>query len=371
MKHFVLFLLLISIPALAAENQPGKGPVISIDDSRYESIAEKFDSLFHLLSAKRGFNGNVLVAQQGNIIYEKTFGYSDIKRKTPLNIKSAFQIASVSKQFTAMAVMILFDEKKLDFDDSVQKYFPEFPYEGVTIRHLLSHRSGLPNYLVFSKKYWNGKNRFMTNRDLMDMLVAYKPRCEFEPDRTFKYSNTGYAVLCSIIEKVSGMQYDAFMEENIFKPLEMNNTFVYNQKNKKTIEFITRGYTKRNRPFEDGYLSGVYGDKGIYSTVEDLLKWDQVLYTNILVKQETLEKAFTPNSYDYRNDTEYGFGWRIETLENGEKIVYHTGFWGGYNSLFARRLSDHTAIVILSNRINWSFNNISRLMKLVDSPDNT
>jgi CubicO group peptidase (beta-lactamase class C family) len=342
--------------------------VMSIDDVRYETIAEKFDSLFQILR-KRGFNGNVLVAQQGNIIYEKAFGYSDIRKRTPLSTLSSFQIASVTKQFTALAAMILFDQNKIDFDDEVKKYIPSFPYPKITLRHLLSHRSGLPDYIAFSRKYWKGKNRYMTNKDVLDYLSWYKPKCLFAPDEGYRYSNTGYVVLASVIEKISEMSYDTFLDKNIFKPLEMKNTFVFNPKNKKTIEYMTKGYNRRSRIISEGYLSGVVGDKGIYSSVEDMLKWDQALYTDVLVKQATLEKGFIPYSYDYHNDTEYGFGWRIETLSNGEKIVFHTGWWGGYNSLFARRLSDHTAIVVLSNRLNWSFNDVERLMNLVDSPD--
>lgn len=202
---------------------------------------------------------------------------------------------------------------------------------------------------------------------MMKMLVAYGPRPLFEPDSMYRYSNTGYAVLGAIVEKVSRQPFDEYMNENIFKPLEMSSTFVFNPKKPAALAQAAKGYSSRRRRVGDIFLNGVVGDKGIYSTVEDMFKWDQGLYTEVLVKQSTLVKAFTPESYDYRNESEYGFGWRIENLENGEKIVFHSGWWGGYNSLFIRRLTDRTAIVILSNKVNWSFNNIDHLMKLIDS----
>jgi CubicO group peptidase (beta-lactamase class C family) len=332
-----------------------------------ELIATKFDSLFSVLSKKRGFNGNVLVAQKGKILYKNAFGFSDLKRKIPLNIQSVFQIASVSKQFTSVAIMMLHDQGKIEFADSVQKFFPAFPYKDITIRHLLSHRSGLPNYMYFAGKYWKNKRQPLTNEDVMEMMGQYKPIVEFKPDRKFKYSNTGYVVLAAIVEKISGMPFHVFMEENIFKPLEMKSTFVFDPADKRMFEFETKGYSKNRRLAKDDFLSGVSGDKGIYSTIDDMFKWDQALYTEKIVKQSTLDEAFTPASYDYKHDSEYGYGWRISTLENGDKIVYHAGLWRGYNSFFARRLSDHTAIIVLCNKVNWSFRRDELLFGIIDS----
>ncbi|HEY1406289.1 MAG TPA: serine hydrolase domain-containing protein [Spirochaetota bacterium] len=365
MKFIYSLILFLSVPFYSfSTDSPPIAPSVAV--SHDEEIAGRFSSLFHSLSVKNGFNGNVLVSQQGRIIYESSFGYSDLRKRTPLNVKSSFQIASVSKQFTAMAIMILYDEGKIDFDDTIQKYFPRFPYPQVTIRHLLSHRSGLPDYMALSRRFWGRKKGYMTNGDVMKMLVDYGAHPDFAPDAKYKYSNTGYVVLAALVEELSKMPFDRFMSEHIFAPLEMQDTFVYNPMKHTSLAFATKGYTSRRIPVRDDRLDGVVGDKGIYSTVEDMFKWDQGLYTEKLVKQSTLEKAFTPESYDYKNASEYGFGWRIENLENGEKIVFHTGWWGGYNSLFVRRLADHTAIVVLSNKVNWSFCNIDKLMKLVD-----
>ncbi len=332
-------------------------------------IATKFDSLFHSVAHRKGFNGNVLVGIHGNIVYKNSFGYSDLRTKEPLNIRSVFQIASVTKQFTAVAIMMLHEQGKLEYTDTIQKFIPEFPYKNITVKQLLAHRSGLPNYMYFSGKYWKNKRVHMTNADVLQMMVAHRPRPEYQPDKRYMYSNTGYAILALLVERLSGLPFDQFMEQQIFGPIGMSNTFVYNPANRKTIEYETKGYNKNRRKSYVDYLDGVTGDKGIYSTVEDMFLWDQALYSEKIVKQSTLDEAFTPASYDYKRDNNYGYGFRIDTLENGSKIVYHGGWWRGYNSLFVRRLDDHTTIIILCNKVNWSFGEIADLMQLVDSAD--
>ncbi len=357
---FFFFLLAGGASARLSDGVP------SVPPSSIEASL-KLDSLFQVLSAKRGFNGNVLISQNGEIVYENSFGYADLKAKTPLTMESSFQIASLTKQFTAMAVMMLYDEGKLNFQDTVQRFFPKFPYKNITIHQLLTHRSGLPEYMNFARLYWKDRKRWMDNQDVMDMLVRYHPGRVFLPDRNYKYNNTGYVVLACIVEKVSGVPFSTFVEERIFKELGMTHTFFVTSSPGSTAQFTTKGHTKTKRKAEEDYLSGVVGDKGIYSTVEDMFKWDQALYTEHLVKKETLEEAFTAVSYDRWHRTSYGYGWRIENLDDGTKIVYHAGWWRGYNSLFVRRLNDKTAIIVLSNRVNWSFRNVDRLMDILDS----
>jgi CubicO group peptidase (beta-lactamase class C family) len=330
-------------------------------------IALRMDSLFQVLSAREGFNGNVLIAKAGKVIYKKTFGYADLKLKTPLNIKSVFQIGSITKQFTAMAIMMLHDEGKLNFTDPVQLFFPKFPYNNITIHQLLSHRSGLPEYMRFAKRYWKNNKKPMRNTDLMNIMIEYRPTLVFAPDEEYYYSNTGYVVLACIIEHVSGISYSAFLEKHIFKPLGMKMSFVSNKKKIEDVKYPTVGYKQNKRRATEDYLSGTVGDKGIYSTVEDMLKWDQCLYTEKLVRQSTLQEAFTPFSYDKQNEKNYGYGWRIETSNNGDKIVYHAGWWRGYSSLFVRRLADKSVVIILCNKVNTSYEDVDLLMSIIDS----
>jgi CubicO group peptidase (beta-lactamase class C family) len=369
MIHFVFYFLLSLFSAWFTSDTTSSTISGSTPVNIHESsvIVLKIDSLFQILSTKRGFNGNVLIAQGGKVLYENAFGYADLEEKTPLNIESTFQLASITKQFTAMAIMMLHDEGKLNFTDTVQRFFPRFPYHDITIRQLLTHRSGLPEYMSFAKRYWKNKKRLMNNDDVMDMLITHQPGLVYVPDRKYKYNNTGYVILARIVEQVSGLQFHVFLEKRIFKPLGMKRTFIYNTKKMLNVEYQTLGYKKNKRRAEEDYLSGVVGDKGIYSTVEDMFKWDQALYTEQLIKQATLQEAFTPFSYDWRNDNSYGYGWRIVTADDSSKIVYHAGLWRGYSSFFVRRLHDKTTIIVLCNKVNWSFENIDRFMGIIDS----
>ena len=367
MKRF--FALLFCVALIAAAEDPVR-PASENDNSiepRSVVIATKFDSLFRSISKKKGFNGNVLVGLYGNVIYKNAFGYSNLRTKELLNVKSVFQIASVSKQFTAVAIMMLHEQGKLEYSDTIQKFIPEFPYKNITIKQLLAHRSGLPNYMYFSPKYWKKKKEYMSNEDVLSQMITHRPRPEFTPDRRYKYSNTGYAMLALLVERISGQPFHQFMELNVFQPIGMTSTFVYDPANSKTTEYETNGYNKNRRKSYVDFLDGVTGDKGIYSTVEDMFLWDQALYTEKIVKQSTLDEAFTPVSYDYKRDNNYGFGFRLDTLADGSRIVYHGGWWRGYNSLFVRRLNDHTTIIILCNKVNWSFGDIQDLMSIVDN----
>ncbi len=367
MKRLYAFLFCVSLIAVAED--PVR-PALESDNSiepRSVVIATRFDSLFRSISQKKGFNGNVLVGLYGNIIYKNAFGYSNLRTKELLNVKSVFQIASVTKQFTAVAIMMLHEQGKLEYSDTVQRFIPEFPYKNITIKQLLAHRSGLPNYMYFSPKYWKKKKEYMSNEDVLTQMIKFQPRPEFTPDRRYKYSNTGYAMLALIVERISGQPFHTFMEQNVFQPIGMTSTFVYDPANSKTTEYETNGYNKNRRKSYVDFLDGVTGDKGIYSTVEDMFLWDQALYTEKIVKQSTLDEAFTPVSYDYKRDNNYGFGFRLDTLADGSRIVYHGGWWRGYNSLFVRRLNDHTTIIILCNKVNWSFGDIQDLMSIVDN----
>jgi CubicO group peptidase (beta-lactamase class C family) len=367
MKRF--YTLLFCVTLIAAAEDPVR-PASENDNSiepRSVVIATKFDSLFRSISQKKGFNGNVLVGLYGNVIYKNAFGYSNLRTKELLNVKSVFQIASVSKQFTAVAIMMLQEQGKLEYSDTIQKFIPDFPYKNITIKQLLAHRSGLPNYMYFSPKYWKKKKEYMSNEDVLSQMITHRPRPEFTPDRRYKYSNTGYAMLALLVERISGQPFHAFMEQNVFQPIGMTSTFVYDPANSKTTEYETNGYNKNRRKSYVDFLDGVTGDKGIYSTVEDMFLWDQALYTEKIVKQSTLDEAFTPVSYDYKRDNNYGYGFRLDTLADGSRIVYHGGWWRGYNSLFVRRLNDHTTIIILCNKVNWSFGDIQDLMSIVDN----
>ncbi|WP_299990551.1 serine hydrolase domain-containing protein [uncultured Pontibacter sp.] len=319
-------------------------------------LGKEVDSLFTHLHKRKGFNGTVLVTKYDQIIYRGAFGYADFKTKDTLSTQTVFQLASVSKQFTAMAVMMLKEQGKLNYDDSLQVYIPDFPYKGITVRQLLTHRSGLPNYTYFSEEFWPDRKVDLSNDDVLSMMAVHKPNIYYQPDRTFSYSNTGYALLASVVEKASGQPFAEFMREHIFEPLKMHDTYTFNHELVTQTGRVATGHIGGRRKRLPDYQDTVLGDKGMYSTVEDLYKWDQALYTQKLVKRETLEEAFMPTGKVNKRAESYGFGFRLKQVESGDTVIYHGGLWHGFNTYFLRNPKDHSSIIVLSNLTNGSLN---------------
>ena len=330
--------------------------------------AYRIDTLFANKVKNSGFNGCVLVAQSGQVIYKKAFGYANFKSKDSLTTHSAFQLASASKTLTAAAILLLKDRGLLRLSDPVQKFFPEFPYPGVTVKSLLSHRSGLGNYVYFCEPYcksneYNGCT--FDNKAVLSVIQTYKPPVYAKPDKKFEYCNTNYALLASIVEKVSGIAFAGFMESNFFKPLGMNDTWIHDAKTDKTHRNKTTGYNGLGKPEEDTYADDVLGDKGVYSTVEDLFKWDQALYSEKILKKETIAEAFTGYSNEHKGKRNYGYGWRMTDDGKNPKLIYHNGWWHGYNSLFLRRPSDRTTVIVLSNKYNRSTYHVEGVLSIL------
>ncbi|SIR43662.1 serine hydrolase domain-containing protein [Pontibacter lucknowensis] len=319
-------------------------------------LGKEVDSLFTHLHKRKGFNGTVLVTKYDQIIYRGAFGYADFKTKDTLSTQTVFQLASVSKQFTAMAIMMLKERGKLSYDDSLQVYIPDFPYKGITVRQLLTHRSGLPNYTYFSEEFWPDRKVDLSNDDVLSMMAVHKPNIYYQPDRTFSYSNTGYALLASVVEKASGQPFAEFMREHIFEPLKMHDTYTFNHELVTQTGRVATGHIGGRRKRLPDYQDTVLGDKGMYSTVEDLYKWDQALYTQKLVKRETLEEAFMPTGKINKRAESYGFGFRLKQVESGDTVIYHGGLWHGFNTYFLRNPKDHSSIIVLSNLTNGSLN---------------
>ncbi len=336
--------------------------------------AKQLNSLFAEKVKKTGFNGNVLIAQRGQIIYKNALGFANYKTKERLKINSAFQLSSTSKPFTATAILMLADSGKLNLSDNVKKFFPDFPYSNITIHSLLTHRSGLSNYVYFGEPYcdenncYNGKT--FDNNSVLHIMKTDKPPMYYAPNKKFGYCNTNYAILASIVEKVSGLSFADFMAQRIFKPLGMNNTWVHTPKNDPANKSITFGHNASCQIEKDTYADDVVGDKGIYSTVEDLFLFDQALYSEKLLKKKTLEEAFTGYSNEHKGKRNYGYGWRLTDNGNGNKIVYHNGWWHGYNSIFFRRLSDQTTVIILSNKDNRTIYKIEDILSIINHNSN-
>jgi CubicO group peptidase (beta-lactamase class C family) len=326
----------------------------------------KIDSFFTTKYRYRAFNGTVLIGEKGRIVYENAFGFANFKKKDSLKTNSIFQLASVSKPLTSFAVLMLYDQGNLDLEDDVQKYFPGFPYENITIRMLLSHRSGLPEYMYFADKLWPSRTKPISNKDVLNLMIKFKPYKYYDPGKRYNYSNTNYCLLVLIIEKVSGMSFEKFMKSQIFEPLGMNDSYVlrYEDIKEHGIENVVVGYNKRGRRAENSYLNGVVGDKGIFSTVEDLFKWDTAIYQDRLVSEKTMEEAFKPAHKDLRPNDNYGFGWRINE-NDGDKIVFHSGWWKGFRTYYIRKLSQQKTIIVLTNTARYNFISIRKLIGLI------
>jgi len=336
-------------------------PLSLAGQKNYSSLLQQFMTGQHDYFR---FNGNILVAKGGNIIYQQSLGYADFNTKRTLNDSSVFELASVSKQFTAMAIMICKERGLLSYDDNIKKFFPALPYDNITVRHLLTHTSGIPSYEDQFEKKWDRK-KIAFNKDIIDMLQQQKDTLFFKPGSKWVYSNTGYALLASIIEKVSGSSYNDFLAKNIFQPLGMTHTFIYNTRRTTgkipanyALGFVYSDSLKRYiipdslpRYNEVYYLDGIVGDGCVNSTTGDLLKWDRALYSNKLVSKSSLAEMLSPLVQRSSADTTnfYGFGVMVQTVSPKGKIISHTGGWPGYTTLLVRRVDINETIIVLSN----------------------
>lgn len=317
-----------------------------ITKSPFKELHQEIDEI-NLGNKDVRFNGSILVGYQGKLIYEKAFGFSDHAIGLKNTLQTPTQIASITKTFTGTAIMWLQEKGFLDIEDKVQQHLWEFPYDNITIEHLLSHRSGLKDYIDFSGRYWNSSLP-MYNDEVMKQFMDYKFGLRFTPGYKFNYSNSNYAFLALIIERISGMSYKNFMDKYIFNPLHMDNTFVYDPADEYNFPYA-RSYNAHFTEWKNTHQDGVYGDKGIFTTAEDLYKWDTALYAEDFINEETKKNTFTPR-LPWEKTKNYSLGWRMRTFPNGEKYAYHTGWWHGYQGIFSRYLKDEFTVIILSNR---------------------
>ncbi len=285
------------------------------------------------------FNGSVLVVKNGQMVCDTALGFRNIEKGLKADKNTSFYIASLSKSFTAVAILISEQKGLLKLDDKASLFvkLPEYA-ENVTVRQLLHHTSGIRDYEnLFSKKG-------LTNQEVTDWLFKLK-NLDFIPDSQFKYSNSGYIILVQVIEKVSGKSYAAFINEQIITPLKMNNTHVYEFNT--AIQNRASGYNKQKKP--DDYSILTTGDGGIYSTPEDLYKFDQALRNYTLINKENTIMMYSPFQLTSGQISNYGFAWFLEN-ESGEKSVMHTGGLNGFKALFWRDLKDNSCIIALTNQ---------------------
>lgn len=324
-----------------------------------------FDSYMQGQQAFYQFNGNVLVAKNGTIIYKKSFGYADYNSKQRLDDNSIFDIGSITKEFTSVGILLLKDRGKIKLDDTLRKFFPELPYTNITIAQLLTHTSGVPDGYDVVETHFD-HTKIATNPDLIRLLAKYQPPALFKPGENLMYSGTGFNLLASIIEKVSGQSYNDYLHNNIFKPLGMNSTMVANfPRNNQNAPGLAKGfifndstkhYANADNVYPDwtSYLSGINGEGMIISTTADLLKWDRALKNHLLLSEQTQQEMVTVHAEKKTVPAvHFGYGIRVETNDLGD-CVFHNGWYPGFKTMLIRYADQDLTVIVLSNNQSQS-----------------
>lgn len=324
-------------------------------DNRLEnkdSIVQVINQYYDQVWEKGDLWGGLLVAKGDEILFESYRGYSQDLQQAPVNDSVALHVASISKSITAMAVMKLVEAKKLNLHEPLTSIFPGFPYPNVTVFNLLTQRSGLPKYEYFIEKI-NPRpaeldKKFLTNQDILNFLIKYKPELARATDSGFMYCNTNYALLALIIEKVTKTPFPEAMQQMVFRPLKMKNTYIFQEKDtlKAAKSFYQRG--PKVHPYDR--LDVIYGDKNVYTTPRDLLNFSKALYAKQFLDLDLHNLIFEPYSNERPAVNNYGIGFRMKIFDNGEKLTYHNGWWHGTNSVFAHLLKSNVTIIAIGNK---------------------
>ncbi|MDR6760250.1 CubicO group peptidase (beta-lactamase class C family) [Flavobacterium sp. 2755] len=327
------------------------GPEKKISQAYKNSVIGRINHFYYKNWPNNSMNGSFLVARNGQIIYEKYNGFANKNEGTKITAETPVQIASVSKVLTATAILKLVNAGKIDLDQKVNTILKTFPYEDCTIRMLLSHRTGMRNYAYFTdhdKSVWDRHNQ-LTNKDILNLLATKDIGLESKTGTRFSYCNTNYAMLALIIEKITGLKYKEAMSQMIFKPLGMTHTYVFDDdKDRKTI---VPSYKGNGVEIGFDYLDNVYGDKNVFSTVRDLLKFDRARQSPDFLKPELLKQVYTGYSNERKGTKNYGLGIRMINWETGQNYYFHNGWWHGNTSSYITLMKENVTIIALSNKM--------------------
>ena len=342
------------------------------------AAGKKVDAIFSAVSSPDSPGFAVLVRKDGQTIFERGYSLRDLRTKTKIDAQTNFRLASFTKQFTAMAIMLLVHDGKLRYDETLAEIFPDFPTYGktITVRNLLNHTSGLPDYedLMDAAEKVKGptwtRERQIQDDEVLELLKKEKAG-KFAPGTSWSYSNSGYVVLGLIAAKVSGKSYGEFLHQRIVAPLTMNHTIVF-QKGKNAVANRAFGHTKEKDVFKEtdqSSTSATLGDGGIYSNLEDLAKWDDALRNHTLLTEKEMQPALTPAKLadgsephwpKEPNDdnlapgkpVSYGFGWFLDPYK-GHRRMWHSGSTVGFYTIIERFIDERLTVIILSNRTDW------------------
>ncbi|MES2760796.1 MAG: serine hydrolase domain-containing protein [Bacteroidota bacterium] len=331
--------------------------VLMVTGQTDQQRAQKIDSIFEVFAKKNMFCGSVSISKKGTSLLSKGYGMANYSYDIPNTAQTKFKLASVSKQFTAMAVMILQEQGKLSTDDKLAKYIADYPNgDKITIHHLLTHTSGIYNFTDMERY-----DSIMTLPHTLDKLISYfkNTKLDFEPGEKFNYSNSGYVLLSYIIEKASGKKYHEFISTQIFEPLGMKNSGVFD--GNQLIKNLAAGYSAGEAGIENvSYIdmSIPAGAGALYSTVEDLQIWDRAFYTEKLIKKATLDKIVTP----FKDG--YAYGWKVDEYAT-HPMITHSGGIQGFATIIYRFPKEELCIVILKNIDNQQAFQANRVCRAI------
>ena len=316
------------------------------------------DTFFYRFVANPQFNGQFLVAKNDKIIFSRSVGFSNLEKQIPLTDSTPIHVASISKTATALAVMRLFDQKKIDLDQKVEHYLKTFPFPAIRVRDLLTHRSGLPHYHYFVDHYTD-RSWCLSNNDVLKLIVKHKIPLNFKPNSRFAYCNTNFMMLALIIEKVTGKKFPNAMKELVFEPLEMKHTFILDKKSMFNRISQSYNHNKENQKFT--HLDLIYGDKNMYTTAKDLFRLSLGTYSSKFISIKSRKAMFKGYSYEKSGSKNYGLGIRIIEEPGTPDLFYHTGWWHGNLGMFAMNRKDTVCAIAISNMHDYK----SQKMKLL------
>lgn len=372
--HVIIFLLVLLFDFTAQDNRRFASvypPNITLEEEEKsetlplpDKVANKIDRYFAKRAEWRSFNGTVLFAK-GNQVFQEAYGFKSLHLKDSLNVHTPFQLASVSKPITATAVLQLVEKGELALTDTIARYFPDLPYEGITVEMLLTHRSGLPNYIYLTDDNWEDHRAAMTNEEAYQILLTDRPNRYYPPGYKYNYSNSNYFLLARLVESVTGQSFPEYLDKNVFKPAGMHNAFVLNDGCYREKENVAIGHDKFARELPEYYLNSVYGDKSIFASVIDLYAFDRALKRNVLLSDSMQALAYQPHTKRWYSDSEYGLGWRLKEQDK-RKLAYHNGWWRGFRTYYIRDLTNDITIAVLHNSMTGSSFNQGVLLRLMD-----
>lgn len=372
MNHFLpsLFfsiLLFANFSCNSEHKHRGETPLVVPDFTpKFNEVSKKYIlnkrkfiyPFYNQILGNDRFNGMFLVAKNGKIIFEKVNGYLDYANEKKLKATTPIHLASISKSVTALAIMRLVDKKELTLEDDVRKYLPIFPYKGVTIRMLLTHRSGVPYYGYFADRIWDHSKK-MTNQDVLYLLHKHVFPLNFPSGTHFAYCNTNFALLALVVEKVTGDKFPKAMQNLVFKPLKMTHSFILNTPDQ--INTISPSYNSRFQMQAVDFLDGIYGDKNMYSTARDLLKLDIATYASDFLSEKSRNEIYKGYSYEKPGMRNYGLGMRMVEVPNKKPYFFHTGWWHGNTGCYVTLRGDTVCIIALSNAYTRSVYQVHQL----------